>query len=136
MSEPHVEAGFVESMIGGNSAGALVPQCCTLSGFASNTGCNEGIAIQSLAPGTTLIMRTRNSRYRLIVLDGDRHGVLVEGGALFPLAMPARLQGASAGGSFVKTGWIGVGLRVELRVGPRRIITSPVRSVTIEHVAS
>jgi hypothetical protein len=50
---------------------------------------------------------------------------------LFPTPTEARLEGAIAGGSLVKTGWIGVGLLVELRVGLRRIITSPVRSVTL-----
>lgn len=80
-SEPDVEAGDAESMIGGHSQSALVPRCRTLSGFALEAGCSEGIAIQSLAPGTSLIVQTRNSQYRLIVLDGG-HGVLVQGGAL------------------------------------------------------
>ena len=120
--------------IGGNDEAALVPQHCTLSGFAFEPGCSEGIAVQSLAPGTTLIVGTRNSQYRLIVLNDERRGVLVQGGAFFPDATAAHLQGSSAGGSLVKTGWIGVGLRMELLVGPRRIITSPVRSVTIEHL--
>ena len=79
-------------------------------------------------------MDTRNSQYRLIVLDAGRYDVTVQGGALFPEATPAHLQGASAGGSLVRTGWIEVGLREELRVGPRRIITSPVRSITIENL--
>lgn len=133
-SEPDVKAGEADSLIGSHGQAALVPRHCTLSGFALEPGCSEGIAIQSLAPGTTLIVQTRNSQYRLIVLNGERHGVLVQGGALLPEATLAHLQGASAGGSVVKTGWIGVGLCMELSVGPQRIITSPVRSITIENV--
>jgi len=133
VSEPDVERSGPDSVIGGARQAVLVPRRCTLSGFASEPGCSEGIAIQSLAPGTRLIVRTRNSQYRLMVLDGGRHSLLVEGGSLFPVAAPARLQGASAGGSFVKTGWIGVGLRVELWVGSDRIVTSAVCSVTIEN---
>ena len=121
-------------MIDGNRQAALIPRRCTLSGFALEAGCSDGIAIPSLAPGTTLIVQTRHSQYRLIVLDGERHGVLVQGGAFFPEATAAHLQGASASGSLVRTGWIGVGLRLELCVGSRRIITSPVRSVTIENL--
>ena len=134
MSEPDIEAGDADPMIYGNGQAALVPRGCTLSGFAFEAGCSEGIAIRSLEPGTSLIVQTRNSQYRLIVLNGGRDGVLVQGGALFPEATQARLQGASAGGCLVKTSWIGVGLRVELWVGPRRIVTSPLRSITIESV--
>lgn len=99
--EPDVEAGGADSTIGGNSRSALVPRRCRLSGFALEASCSEGIAIQSLAPGTRLIVQTRNSQYRLLVLNGGPHGVLVQGGALFPKAALAHLQGASAGGSLV-----------------------------------
>ena len=116
VSEPEVEAGDA------------------LSGFAHEAGCSEGIAIQSLAPGTTLIVQTRNSQYRVTVLNGDRDSVLVQGGARFSQAKPAHLQGASGGGSLVKTGWIGVGLRMELLVGSDRILTSRVQSIAIENV--
>jgi len=124
----------LDPIVGGNAQPALVPRRCTLSGFAFEAGCSDGIAIQPLAPGTTLIVQTRNSQYRLIVLDGERPGVLVQGGALFPEATVAHLQGASAGGSLVRTGWIEVGFRMELLVGPRRIVTSPVRAVAIENL--
>jgi hypothetical protein len=39
------------------------------------------------------------------------------------------LEGASLGGSFLKVGWIGVGLRMEIRDESRRIVTSPVRHI-------
>jgi hypothetical protein len=107
-----------------------LPPSRTLAGFAFEPGCDEGVAIESLESGTTLIVHTDNSTYRLVVLDGPNHQVLVEGGAMFPDAVPAVLQGASAGGSLVKTGWIGMGLRLELFVDPTWIRTSPVRSVS------
>jgi len=133
-TQPEVGAGDADPMVGGKGQATLVPRRCTLSGFTLEAGGSDGIAIQSLAPGTTLIVQTRNSQYRLIVLDGDHQDVLVQGGALFPEATAAYLQGASAGGSLVRTGWIEVGLRMELLAGPRRIVTSPVRSVTIENL--
>ena len=107
-----------------------LPCCRTLAGFAFEAGCDEGLAIESLESGTALIVHTDNSEYRLIVIDAASHRVLVEGGALFPHAVPAVLQGASAGRSLVKTGWIGVGLRMELLVDAHWVLTSPVRSIS------
>ena len=106
------------------------PPCRSLAGFAFEPGCDEGLAVDSVEPGTTLIVHTDNSTYRLEVLDGPRHRVLVEGGAMFPDAVPAVLQGASAGGSLLKIGWIGSGLRLELFVDRKWVRTSPVRSVS------
>ena len=107
-----------------------LPPGRTLAGFPCEPGFDEGLAIESLESGTTLIVHTDNSEYRLVVLDGALHRVLVEGGAMFPQAVPAVLQGASAGGSIVKTGWIGVGLRMELFADPQWVMTSPVRSIS------
>lgn len=116
-----------------NNEVIALPPCRTLAGFAVEPGCEDGLAIESLEPGTTLIVKTHNSQYRLIVLDGANHLLLVEGGAMFPKAVPAALQGACAGGSLVKTGWIGVGLRMELFADPRWVRTSRVRSVAIDN---
>jgi hypothetical protein len=116
---------------GMNNQVIALPQSRTLAGFVSEPGCDEGLAIESLAPGTMLIVQTDNSEYRMIVLDGDGRRVLVEGGVMFPEPVSAVVQGASSGGSLVKTGWIGVGLRMELFVDPRWTITSPVRSIAL-----
>jgi hypothetical protein len=129
MSEAHVNPNGADSMTGNSDAGP-VPRALTLSGFVHEAGFRDGIAVRSLPKGTTLTVGTRNSQYRLIVLDDDE--VILRGGTLFPEAVSACLQGASAGGSSVRIGWIEVGLRMELCVGPRRIVTSPVTSITVE----
>jgi hypothetical protein len=67
------------------------------------------------------------------MLDGPQH-VLVLGGSSFPSPEEAYVVGATAGGSSVKTGWIGIGLRLELRLGQRRVTTSPVESIAIEGI--
>jgi len=108
----------------------------TLDGFGRDPGCADGLAIQSLETGTVLIVRTRHSSYRLVVLEGARRRVLLTGGALFPESTQVRVEGATAGGSTLKTGWIGVGLKLEIRAGYERITTSPVESVAVEHHAS
>jgi hypothetical protein len=76
---------------------------------------------------TTLLVRTRNSEYRIVVSSGDE--VLVKGGHFFPSLTEARFSGASVGGSFLKVGWIGVGLRMEILADGRRIVTSPVHDI-------
>jgi hypothetical protein len=111
---------------------ATIPLTCTLDGFAAEADPEDGLAIDSIEPGVSVIARTRHSTYRLVVLDVARCTVLVQGGNQFPNPMPAVLQGSTAGGNIVKTGWIGVGLHMELWVGRRRIVTSPVTSITLE----
>ncbi|MBI2828229.1 MAG: hypothetical protein HYX77_03010 [Acidobacteria bacterium] len=111
-----------------------MPRRRTLDGFALEPGCVEGMALQSLEAGTVLNVVTRHSGYRVVVLDPVRQRVLVTGGRLFPESIEVRFEGATAGGSMLKIGWIGTGLRLEMSKGLERITTSRVRSVTIESV--
>ena len=91
----------------------------------------DGVDIRALHPGTTVIVETHNSRYRLVTLF-DPSAVLVKGGVIFPDHAIVRLVGATAGGSAVKVGWILVGWRMEMCFGSVCIKTSPVRSVRVE----
>jgi hypothetical protein len=99
---------------------------------ACEPGCADGFAIDSLEAGTTLTVQTANSEYRFVVLDGSDCRVLVAGGA-FPHEVSAFLQGSTAGGSLLKTRWIGIGLRMKLLVDGTRFVTSPVRSISRVH---
>jgi cyclohexyl-isocyanide hydratase len=105
----------------------------TLAGFALRSDATEGIAIDSLEPGTTLVVNTRNSQYRFVILF-EPCLVLVKGGAMFPEATVVRLDGATAGGSALKMGWILVGFQIEMWLGSVRIRSSRVRSVSIESI--
>ena len=51
--------------------------------FASQSRRIEGIDVSALPQGTEVVVDTRNSRYRLVVLDGWRGHALVEGGRYF-----------------------------------------------------
>jgi hypothetical protein len=110
----------------------MVPRNRTLDGFALEPGCSQGVALQSLAVGTRLTVNTRNTRYQVVVLDPVARQVTVSGGLTFRKGIQSRLEGATAGGSVLRLGWIGVGLRMELSTDDRRITTSAVRTVTIE----
>ena len=102
----------------------------TLDGFARATDAVQGVYLRDLEPLTRLVVRTCNSEYQFLVSAGG--DVLVEGGRFFDHPTPAVLEGASLGGSFLKVGWIGVGLRMEIRDASRRIVTSPVRHIATE----
>ena len=104
----------------------------TLDGFASLLGDADGVDIRDLSPGTTVIVRTRHSCYRLVMVEPETRRVLVSGGEWFPVPTEAQLVGATGGGSMLKPGWIGVGLKVELRQTNQRITTSLVGAVTVE----
>jgi hypothetical protein len=104
-----------------------ISRAATLTGFTTAVAGTSGVHLRDLAPLTTLRVRTRNSEYRIIVSSGD--AVLVEGGQFFPCLTEARFSGASVGGSFLKVGWIGIGLRMEILADGRRIVTSPVHDI-------
>jgi hypothetical protein len=89
----------------------------------------DGVSLADLEPLTTLLVRTANSLYRIIVLRGAT--VLVKGGRSFPEITRGDLF--SFGVNVVRVGWIGVGLRMEIHSGSRSIVTTPVRAFTIEH---
>jgi hypothetical protein len=111
--------------------GAHVPGRFTLGDFVLDPGCTDGVGIQALEPGVIVAVKTRHSCYRFVVLNAPERRAMVVGG-VFPQTTPVRVEGATDGGSSVKLGWIGVGLRLEVSIGVRRITTSRVQSVTIE----
>ena len=107
-------------------------RAATLDWFHAVVDDIEGVYLRHLTPFTTLLVRTMNSLYRVVITPGPE--VYVQGGAFFPDPTSAYLDGASRGGS-LRTGWIGVDLSVEFRSGGLRIITSPVRAITTEQAS-
>jgi hypothetical protein len=102
-----------------------------LDGFAVESRTAESVAIGLLEPGTTLVVTTQRSQYRLVVLS-QPDLVMVTGGDRFPESRVVRFDGATNGGSALVVGRIVVGLHMEVSLGPLRIITSRVRSISIE----
>jgi hypothetical protein len=91
-----------------------------------------GIDVRFLPTGTEVIVDTRNSRYRLVMLDGIVREARVEGGRHFAQESTVRIEGSSLPGGLLKVGWIGLGLPLELSRGSRRIVTSAVRSIRVD----
>ena len=137
LAEPPLLSAECGGPAGGRSLAAriLVPHHDsdpdTLERFARHSEVAQGVALESLEPGTVLAISTRHSQYRLVVLDGARRRALVTGGAFFPESTEVRVHGATVGGSALKVGWIGIGLRLELSSGHQRITTSRVESIAI-----
>ena len=92
----------------------------------------SGITLTGLEPGTRIVVATKHSCYRLVVVDGAQKSATVTGGKMFPESTDVRIEGASNGNAVVKHGWIIAGLRLELSIGLKRVTTSPVQSVAVE----
>jgi hypothetical protein len=113
--------------LAGADSTTIVARTATLDGFVSSTAAGDGVSLSDLEPLTTLVVATMNSRYRITV--SANAAIFVQGGRFFPDTTEAKLEGSSAGGSFLKVAWIGIGLRMEISSGGRRIVTSPVRAI-------
>jgi hypothetical protein len=95
---------------------------------------SQGIHLGTLDEFQQVQVCTLNTLYEIIVIN-HRGDVRVRGGRYFPDWTPARLAGCTAGGSFLKRLAINLGLQMEFEVDCRRIITSPVRTITVLHGA-
>ncbi len=93
---------------------------------------SDGIGLGELDALTTLLVKTLNSIYRIIVLEPPQPRILIQGGQFFPQPTEARLAGASFGGSMLKLSWLGCGLRMEVCSEGQRIVTSPVQSIELQ----
>jgi hypothetical protein len=90
-----------------------------------------GVRVDELPALERLVVTTANSTYEIILIEPAHAGVLVRGGAYFPVFTPARLAGCSLGGSFLKLRSVHVGFRLEFGTDRGFIITSPVVAVSI-----
>ena len=90
-----------------------------------------GVSIDALEPGTTVRVATRHSHYRFVILDSPGE-LLVTGGLMFPKGATVHLDGSTDSGSDLKVGWLLVGAKMEMRFGTVRIVSSRIRTVTIQ----
>ena len=90
------------------------------------------LALPMLLPGTMLNVRTKNTLYRLNVIDGAARQISISGGRLFPTPTDVTLLGAVDGEEDVKLGWIVEGLQLQLITPDGPVITSTVESVDVE----
>jgi hypothetical protein len=106
----------------------------TLDAWSTHDWTN-GVQLDTLPALHTVDIVTRNTTYRLTVIDGRRGDVLVTGGRFFPTPTRVRINGCSLGGSCLK--WRGVycGFRIEFQVDGETIITTRVQSIAVAPAA-
>jgi hypothetical protein len=97
----------------------------------SNDPWTNGLQIDHTEDMEKLAIRTRNSLYEITIIEGRRGEILLRGGQFFTELTPARLTGATLGGSFCKMRGIYVGFRMEINANGQRFITTPVESIGI-----
>ena len=93
---------------------------------------NEGVDLSSLPAGTRVIVETRNSRYCLVMKDEGGCNAVGLGGRYCPEETDVQIHGSTLGGSLISMGWIGLGWLIELSVQGKCILTSRVRSISVE----
>jgi len=91
----------------------------------------NGVQVDRMEDMEKLVIRTQNSLYEIIIIDGPSGEILVRGGQFFPELTPARLAGATLGGSFCKMRGIYAGFRMEINANGQRTVTTPVKSIGV-----
>lgn len=90
------------------------------------------VAVPMLLPGTIVTVRTRNTLYRMKVVDGPTRQISICGGRLFPVDTDVHLVGALEGEEGPKLGWIVEGLQLQLMSPDGPVITSVVEGVDVD----
>jgi len=115
---------------------ASASQPCSESSLTSLNPVPQGINLRALAPFDTIRVRTRNSDYRIFLLDPETGRALVESGTRFIKPVEWDVIGSTFDRSTFEIGWLAVGLRIEMCSGGNYLLTSPVQSLNVEHLAS
>lgn len=112
---------------------ASAPAAALLSTWTEHDW-RDGLKLDELSALDRIIARTWYSTYEIVVspTSGEE---LVRGGRFFPEFTRARLAGASLGGSLLKMRSMYVGFRIEFACEGRVIITSPVRTLAVDHAS-
>ncbi|MBI3403248.1 MAG: hypothetical protein HY048_17690 [Acidobacteria bacterium] len=108
-----------------------VPASALLSTWTAHDW-RDGLKLDEVSALDRITARTCYSTYEIVIVSPVTGEILVRGGQFFPEFAPARLAGASLGGSLLKMRSLYVGFRMELALDGRVIITSPVRTLTVE----
>ena len=94
---------------------------------------NSDVMLESLNPCDTVLLRTYNSDYRILLLDPKTGRALVEGGSYLVEPNEALVRGSAVPGDPFKPGAISIGGRLEMWVDERVFLTSIIKSVHVKH---
>jgi hypothetical protein len=98
----------------------------------------NGLYASILRPGTRLMVETLNSFYEIKIIDHRIvevfGGTRRDGTTRFPQPVEGIVIGSTWGGSMLKVDWVGLDMRLELRIVGTRgsLVTSPVKKIVVE----
>ena len=108
--------------------------------WARERGCSSApdnevydVELNSLQKFDTILLHTRNSEYRMLLLNPNTGRALVEGGQYLTEPTEAFIKGSAVAEGAFKHSIISVGGRLEIWVDERAFITSPIISAQIKH---
>ncbi|HJP93895.1 MAG TPA: TraR/DksA C4-type zinc finger protein [Pyrinomonadaceae bacterium] len=94
------------------------------------------LLLESLDSYDTILLRTHNSEYRILLLEPKTGRALVEGGSYLLEPSEALIKGSALSGSAFDGGAISIGGRLEMWVNERVMLTSPIKSFEVKHNAT
>ena len=95
------------------------------------TSATAELVVESLQPFDTILARTQNSDYRILLLDPKTGRALVEGGQIVVEPKEAFLCGSRLHGSIFKPGAIAIEHRLEMWIGEMILSTSCIQSISV-----
>ena len=110
--------------------------CSAIKSDAVRSSSSSDLVLESLTAFDTILLRTHNSDYRILLLDPKTGRALVEGGNYLPEPREGLVRGSALPGSPFHTGAICIGGRLEMWVDESVFLTSPVMSVEVRHSAA
>ncbi len=93
------------------------------------------VVLTTLNPFDAILLQTHNSEYRILLLDPKTGRALIEGGDYLIEPSEALVRGSAVPGCAFKAGTISIGSRLELWVDAQALITSPIKSMHLNHNA-
>jgi len=111
-----------------------VPASAVLSAWNTHEW-RHGVHVDQLSALDRVTVLTQNNTYEIIITSTTTGEILVRGGQFFPEFTAVRLAGSTLGGSFLKLRSIHIGFRIEFTVGHGVVVTSPVRTISIDPAA-
>ena len=123
-----------DTVLDSDPAQALCSNCWTVAPLTARLMTSPtDIFIESLEPFDTVLLKTHNSDYRIMLLDPRTGRALVEGGDFIAEPTEALVRGSAVVGEEFKTGVMSVGSRLEMWVEDRALLTSVVKSLHVKH---
>lgn len=94
---------------------------------------SSDLLLETLNPFDTILLRTHNNEYRILLLDPKTGRALVEGGDYLIEPSEALVRGCAAPGYEFKAGTLSLGCRMEMWVDERALLTSLIESMHVKH---